>query len=162
MMHTEHFFVSRKTLERLRGRKITAVGTTTVRTLESLYWLGLSYAAGRWPEEGIPSVSQWEPYETGDEADADVALDRLLELMDRRGIEVLEAKTDIIIVPGYRFRIVGSMITNFHQPRSTLLLLVAAFAGNAWKDIYNHALTAGYRFLSYGDSMLLTPQPDRK
>jgi S-adenosylmethionine:tRNA ribosyltransferase-isomerase len=162
MMHTEHFFVSRKTLERLRGRKITAVGTTTVRTLESLYWLGLSYAAGRWPEEGIPSVSQWEPYETGDEADADVALDRLLELMDRRGIEVLEAKTDIIIVPGYRFRIVGSMITNFHQPRSTLLLLVAAFTGNAWRDIYDHALTAGYRFLSYGDSMLLTPQPDRK
>ena len=162
MMHTEHFFVTRSTLERLRGRKITAVGTTTVRTLESLYWLGLRSAAGRWPEEGIPSVSQWEPYETGDGFEADDALDRLLELMNRRGIEVLEAKTDIIIVPGYRFRIVGSMITNFHQPRSTLLLLVAAFTGNSWSDIYDHALTAGYRFLSYGDSMLLTPQPDRK
>jgi len=161
MMHTEHFFVSRRTLEGLRGRKITAVGTTTVRTLESLYWLGLSSAAGRWPEEGIPSVSQWEPYEAGVEIEAEGALDRLLELMDRRGIEVLEAKTDIIIVPGYRFRIVGSMITNFHQPRSTLLLLVAAFAGNAWRDIYDHALTEGYRFLSYGDSMLLIPQTEK-
>ena len=158
MMHTEHFFVSRETLKKLRGRKITAVGTTTVRTLESLYWLGLSSAAGRWPAEGIPSVSQWEPYEAGDCMEADVALDRLLEVMDGRDIEVLEAKTDIIIVPGYRFRIVGSMITNFHQPRSTLLLLVAAFAGNAWRDIYDHALAAGYRFLSYGDSMLLSAE----
>ncbi|MDF1560488.1 MAG: S-adenosylmethionine:tRNA ribosyltransferase-isomerase [Bacteroidales bacterium] len=158
MMHTEHFFVSRETLKRLRGRKITAVGTTTVRTLESLYWLGLTSAAGRWPAEGIPSVSQWDPYETGDGMEADAALDRLLEVMDQRGIEVLEAKTDIIIVTGYRFRIVGSMITNFHQPRSTLLLLVAAFAGNAWREIYDHALSAGYRFLSYGDSMLLMPQ----
>ncbi len=160
MMHTEHFFVSRETLKRLRGRKITAVGTTVVRTLESLYWLGLSSAAGRWSGDGIPSVSQWEPYETGDGMEAEAALDRLLDVMDRRGVEVLEAKTDIIIVPGYRFRIVGSMITNFHQPRSTLLLLVAAFAGNVWREIYDHALTAGYRFLSYGDSMLLMPGRD--
>jgi S-adenosylmethionine:tRNA ribosyltransferase-isomerase len=77
--------------------------------------------------------------------------------MDRTGTEILEAKTDIIIVPGYRFRFTQSMITNFHQPGSTLLLLVAAFTGNAWLDIYNHALAEGYRFLSYGDSMLLIP-----
>jgi len=157
MMHTEHFFVSRDTLKRLRGRKITAVGTTTVRTLESLYWLGLSSAAGRWPTEGIPSVSQWEPYESDAVTDPVAAIDELLAVMDRRGAEILEAKTDIIIVPGYRFRFVSSMITNFHQPHSTLLLLVAAFTGNAWKDIYKHALSAEYRFLSYGDSMLLRP-----
>ena len=162
MMHTEHFFVSRDTLERLRGRKITAVGTTTVRTLESLYWLGLSSSEGRWPAGGIPSVSQWEPYERGDRMDREAALDQLLKVMDQKGLEVLEATTDIIIVPGYRFRLTGNMITNFHQPRSTLLLLVAAFSGNAWRNIYDHALSAGYRFLSYGDSMLLIPQPDRK
>lgn len=162
MMHTEHFFVSRDTLKRLIGRKITAVGTTTVRTLESLYWLGLSSAAGRWHPKDMPSVSQWEPYEAHDGMEADAAIDQLLKVMDRTGVDVLEAKTDIIIVPGYRFRIVGSMITNFHQPRSTLLLLVAAYTGEAWKKIYSHALSSGYRFLSYGDSMLLTPHPDTK
>lgn len=213
MMHTEHFFVTRDTLERLRGKKITAVGTTTVRTLESLYWLGLSSAEGRWPAEGIPSVSQWEPYESavsidtnpgtnrlqtgGTQAsaanikrlsgmnpspaidhqlsateplpannqqlttmDPNAAIDQLLSVMDRTGTEILEAKTDIIIVPGYRFRFTHSMITNFHQPGSTLLLLVAAFTGNAWRHIYNHALAEGYRFLSYGDSMLLLPDHD--
>jgi S-adenosylmethionine:tRNA ribosyltransferase-isomerase len=157
MMHTEHFFASRDTLKRLRGRKITAVGTTTVRTLESLYWLGLSSAAGRWPAEGIPSVSQWEPYESDAVMDPAAAIDELLRVMDRKGTEILEAKTDIIIVPGYRFRFVSSMITNFHQPHSTLLLLVAAFTGPVWKEIYDHALAADYRFLSYGDSMLLNP-----
>ncbi len=162
MMHTEHFFVSLETLKRLRGRKITAVGTTTVRTLESLYWLGLSSSAGRWPARGIPFVSQWEPYEAGGGMDVEAAIDQLLNVMDHRGLEVLEARTDIIIVPGYRFRLVENMITNFHQPRSTLLLLVAAFSGSAWRDIYDHALSSGYRFLSYGDSMLLTPQPQTR
>ena len=157
MMHSEHFFVSRDTLERLRDSKTTAVGTTTVRTLESLYWLGLSSAEGRWPAMGIPSVSQWEPY--GREADtaSSDAIDFLLARMEREGKSVLEAKTDIIIVPGYRFRMVHSMLTNFHQPHSTLLLLVAAFTGDSWKKIYDHALASGYRFLSYGDSMLLCP-----
>ena len=183
MMHTEHFFVSRATLERLRGKKITAVGTTTVRTLESLYWLGVSSAEGRWPDDMIPSVSQWEPYESnvgirsagsddqvrssmhqGDTdrqlpADMDPvqAIDQLLSVMDHAGADILEAKTDIIIVPGYRFRMTQSMLTNFHQPHSTLLLLVAAFTGDAWRAIYDHALSSGYRFLSYGDSMLLNP-----
>lgn len=155
MMHTEHFFVTRDTLERLRGKKITAVGTTTVRTLESLYWLGMSSAEDRWPSDGIPFVSQWEPYESDSMTDPSVAIDRLLEVMERKGVSVLEAKTDIIIVPGYRFRFVSNMITNFHQPGSTLLLLIAAFTGPAWRYIYAHALSSGYRFLSYGDSMLL-------
>ena len=157
MMHSEHFFVSRATLERLRESKITAVGTTTVRTLESLYWLGLSSAERRWPSNRIPSVSQWEPYETEANVTPSEAIDLLLTQLERDGKDVLEAKTDIIIVPGYRFRMVQSMLTNFHQPHSTLLLLVAAFTGDSWKKIYDHALTSGYRFLSYGDSMLLSP-----
>jgi len=156
MMHTEHFFVSKHALEGLRGEKITAVGTTTVRTLESIYWLGVSSAAGKWPEEGIPSVSQWEPYEVHHDITPEKAIDQLLSVMEERGSDILEAKTDIIIVPGYRFRMVCSLLTNFHQPRSTLLLLVAAFTGGSWKKIYSHALSSGYRFLSYGDSMLLS------
>lgn len=158
MMHSEHFFVSRQTLERLRSRKTTAVGTTTVRTLESLYWLGMSLYEGREFKDRIPSVSQWEPYEKEGELDPAVAIDCLLAELERSGRDTLEARTDIIIVPGYRFRMVSSMVTNFHQPHSTLLLLVAAFAGENWKKIYNHALASGYRFLSYGDSMLLAPR----
>jgi len=157
MMHTEHFFVSRPVLQSLREGKTTAVGTTTVRTLESLFWLGISYAEGRWPSEGIPVVEQWEPYEHDCHTDPSVAIDSLLAYLDRSGRDVLEARTGIIILPGYRFRMTGSMVTNFHQPNSTLLLLVAAFAGDAWREIYDHALSSGYRFLSYGDSMLLRP-----
>lgn len=158
MMHSEHFFVSKQTLERLRGRKITAVGTTTVRTLESLYWLGLSLFEGMGSKDGILSVSQWEPYEKEGEIDTAVAIDCLLAELERSGRDTLEARTDIIIVPGYRFRMVSSMLTNFHQPHSTLLLLVAAFAGETWRKLYDHALASGYRFLSYGDSMLLAPR----
>jgi S-adenosylmethionine:tRNA ribosyltransferase-isomerase len=157
MMHSEHFYVSKATLERLRDSKITAVGTTTVRTLESLYWLGLSSSDGRWPGNGIPSVSQWEPYERNTNTAPSAAIDFLLAQMKRDRKDVLEAKTDIIIVPGYRFRMVQGILTNFHQPHSTLLLLVAAFTGDSWKKIYDHALGSGYRFLSYGDSMLLCP-----
>lgn len=157
MMHSEHFFVTRSTLEVLRGNKTTAVGTTTVRTLESLYWLGIGFAAGKWPADGIPSVSQWEPYGEETDTDPSTAIDNLLEALDKSGRDTLEARTDIIIVPGYRFRMVSRILTNFHQPNSTLLLLVAAFTGESWKDIYNHALRNDYRFLSYGDSMLLAP-----
>jgi S-adenosylmethionine:tRNA ribosyltransferase-isomerase len=157
MMHSEHFFVSREVLQRLRERKITAVGTTAVRTLESLYWLGLSSSEGRWPAAGTPSVAQWEPYEREADTDPVTAIDSLLSLMKQQGLDILEARTDIIIIPGYRFRMVNSMLTNFHQPNSTLLLLVAAFAGDAWREIYDHALRSEYRFLSYGDSMLLRP-----
>lgn len=161
MMHSEHFYVSKTTLKGLRDRKTTAVGTTTVRTLESLYWLGISYYEGKWSSDGIPSVSQWEPYEKKTDIDPAQAIDNLLAALEESGRESLEACTDIIIVPGYRFRLVNSMLTNFHQPHSTLLLLVAAFTGESWRDIYNHALNSGYRFLSYGDSMMLTPSPGR-
>jgi S-adenosylmethionine:tRNA ribosyltransferase-isomerase len=157
MMHTEHFFVTRDTLVRLKEQKIMAVGTTTVRTLESIYWLGVMHAEGRLPAEATPSVSQWEPYNHDSRMNMESAVDNLVRMMDVRRLEILEAKTDIIIIPGYRFRMVRSMLTNFHQPGSTLLLLVAAFAGIAWKNIYSHALASDYRFLSYGDSMLLIP-----
>ena len=157
LMHTEHFFFTKETLYQLRGRKIMAVGTTTVRTLESIYWLGVRCAGGRWSGEGVPTVSQWEPYSSNSLMLMDSALDQLIKMMEKNNIDILEATTDLIIVPGYRFRIIKSMLTNFHQPGSTLLLLVAAFTGAEWKGIYSHALSSGYRFLSYGDSMLLMP-----
>jgi S-adenosylmethionine:tRNA ribosyltransferase-isomerase len=157
MMHTEHFFITTEVIKSLIATKITAVGTTSVRALESLYWLGLKASEGLLPDAGLPSVSQWDPYENNAVTDTDSALCHLLKYMEERRLLRMEAKTDIIIVPGYRFRLVNSMVTNFHQPRSTLLLLVAAFTGNAWKEIYDHALSSGFRFLSYGDSMLLTP-----
>jgi S-adenosylmethionine:tRNA ribosyltransferase-isomerase len=157
MMHTEHFFVTTEVIKSLIATKITAVGTTSVRALESLYWLGLKASEGLLSDAGLPSVSQWDPYENNAVTDTDSALGHLLKFMEERRLQRMEAKTDIIIVPGYRFRLVNSMVTNFHQPRSTLLLLVAAFTGNAWKEIYDHALRSGFRFLSYGDSMLLTP-----
>jgi S-adenosylmethionine:tRNA ribosyltransferase-isomerase len=157
LMHTEHFFVTRDTLHALRGRNITAVGTTTVRTLESLYWLGIKCAEGRWPAEGIPHVSQWEPYNNDSKIAMEASLDHLIRMMEHEKTDVLEATTGLIIVPGYRFRAIRGMVTNYHQPGSTLLLLVAAFTGEVWKELYSHALSAGYRFLSYGDSMLLMP-----
>lgn len=155
-MHTEHFYVSTRTLKRLLSRKIIAVGTTTVRTLESIYWLGAGIANGNEPGNEIPHIGQWQPYNADKEIDTTTAIKTLLSWMERKGKTIIEAKTDIIIIPGYRFRIINGMVTNFHQPGSTLLLLIAAFTGDAWKTIYDHALSTGYRFLSYGDSMLLT------
>jgi S-adenosylmethionine:tRNA ribosyltransferase-isomerase len=157
MMHTEHFFVTTEVVKSLLGKKITAIGTTSVRALESLYWLGIKASEGTLPGEDLPSVSQWDPYDYETGTDTDSSLGHLLRFMEKRGLERFEARTDIIIVPGYRFRLVKSIVTNFHQPRSTLLLLVAAFTGDAWKEIYDHALRTGYRFLSYGDAMLLIP-----
>jgi S-adenosylmethionine:tRNA ribosyltransferase-isomerase len=158
LMHTEHFFVTRDTLQALRGRNITAVGTTTVRTIESLYWLGIMFAEGRWPAEGIPHVSQWEPYNNDSRITMESSIDHLIRMMERKKTDVLEATTGLILVPGYRFRAIRGMVTNYHQPGSTLLLLVAAFTGEVWKELYSHALSAGYRFLSYGDCMLLMPE----
>ncbi|MCU0376993.1 MAG: S-adenosylmethionine:tRNA ribosyltransferase-isomerase [Bacteroidales bacterium] len=157
LMHREHFYVSQHILRGLIGRKVIAVGTTTVRTLESIYWLGVQCAKGNLKAGTIAAVSQWEPYSGQSDIDTDSAIRCLIGMMESAGTDTLEATTDIMIVPGYRFRIVNGMITNFHQPGSTLLLLVAAFTGNRWRELYDHALTSGYRFLSYGDSMLLEP-----
>lgn len=151
-MHTEHFAVSRHLLQTLAAntRPLIAVGTTSVRTLESLYWLGVKMAAGN----AQLTVGQWEPYQHSPQLTVAESLSAILEYMDSRNMEQLQAATQIFIVPGYRFRLLNGMITNFHQPQSTLLLLVAAFIGDDWRRTYQHALDNGYRFLSYGDGNL--------
>ena len=156
-MHSEHIAVSRQTIRKLiqhEGRAI-AVGTTSVRTLESLYYLGVEVATGRLGEE--LHVPQWMPYEEQPSLSTIEALQSLLGYMDYHQLDVLHATTQIIIAPGYRYRIVERMITNFHQPQSTLLLLVSAFVHGDWHCIYDYALQHDFRFLSYGDSSLLIP-----
>lgn len=157
-MHTEVISVSRETIEQLieNHGSIVAVGTTSVRTLESLYCLGKQLMT---KEKGFQfQVQQWEPYDSDAVfPEPREALRALIAYMDARGLQKLNAATRIIIAPGYRFRIVSGMITNFHQPKSTLLLLISAFVGQDWQKIYRYALDKGFRFLSYGDSSLLLP-----
>ena len=156
-MHTEHFSVTRATLENMlsHAESIVAVGTTSVRTLESLTAL-----AWRIRQEGSAAedrvVGQWELYDIPAEFCGREVLTTLVEYMRQQGLEQLKAATQIMITPlGYRFRIVRYIITNFHQPKSTLLLLVSAYVGGDWQTIYNYALEHDFRFLSYGDSSLL-------
>lgn len=159
-MHSEQFAVRRTTVERLlaHGATCTAVGTTSVRTLESLYFLGCMVKECPGIDPSALRVGQWQPYERDYTLSGEASLSALLRYMEAHDLDVLHAPTQIIIVPGYRFRIVSRMLTNFHQPQSTLLLLVSAFVGeNRWRDIYRYALDNGFRFLSYGDSSLLEP-----
>lgn len=159
-MHSEHIAVRRETLEKLivhQGRAI-AVGTTSVRTLESLYYLGEMVAADACAE--CLHVPQWLPYEGEHPLSTIEALRALLDYMDRHEMDVLHATTQIIIAPGYRYHIVERMVTNFHQPQSTLLLLVSAFVHGDWRSIYDYALGHDFRFLSYGDSSLLIPKEE--
>ena len=156
-MHTEHFSVTRATLENMlsRAESIVAVGTTSVRTLESLTAL-----AWRIRQEGSAAedrvVGQWELYDIPESFRGAEVLATLVEYMREKGIEQIKAATQIMITPlGYHFRIVRYIITNFHQPKSTLLLLVSAYVGGDWQTIYNYALEHDFRFLSYGDSSLL-------
>ena len=156
-MHTEHFEIRRSSVERLLEKwdNITAVGTTSVRTLESLTAL-----AWRIRTSGAPDASrvigQWELYDLPEVFTGREALQVLSDYMVREGIEKLKAATQIMITPlGYRFRIVRNIVTNFHQPKSTLLLLVSAYVGDDWHRIYDYALTHDFRFLSYGDSSVL-------
>ncbi|MCU0455847.1 MAG: S-adenosylmethionine:tRNA ribosyltransferase-isomerase [Bacteroidales bacterium] len=155
-MHCEHFFVTRELLEKLIsfGDRIIAVGTTSVRTLESLYWLGASISTkpGSYPDLRL---GQWDPYSIKGEISLKDSFSTLLGRMNAEGSRFLHGSTTLMIVPGYRFKVINGMITNFHQPGSTLLLLVAAFAGSEWKEIYKYALGNGFRFLSYGDSSFL-------
>jgi S-adenosylmethionine:tRNA ribosyltransferase-isomerase len=156
-MHSEHLYISRDFLKKLiqhSGKKI-AVGTTSVRTLESLYWLGLQVQQN--PNINIADlkISQWKAYQSEElQISSMDALKALVDLLDRNQTDYLSASTQIIIAPGYQFRIVDGMITNFHQPQSTLLLLISAYLGDEWRTIYKHALASDYRFLSYGDSNL--------
>lgn len=155
-MHSEFISVSRKTIQRLLSHtgNIIAVGTTSVRTLESLYYIGASLEKDQTLKD--LKVSQWQPYVLENTIlSKEKALQNILNYLDKNSQETLLADTQILIAPGYTFKIVTGIITNFHQPQSTLLLLVSAFVKGNWKAIYNHALTHGYRFLSYGDSSLL-------
>ncbi|MDD6472266.1 MAG: S-adenosylmethionine:tRNA ribosyltransferase-isomerase [Bacteroidales bacterium] len=161
-MHTEYISVSRGTIEKLiahQGQAI-AVGTTSVRTLESLYHMGVTLLLHPEATDEDLHVRQWQPYEEAERTQhitPTEALHALLDYMDKHHIDVLHNSTQIIIAPGYRYNIVKAIITNFHQPQSTLLLLVSAFVNGDWKTIYNYALNNGFRFLSYGDSSLLIP-----
>ena len=132
-------------------RKLIAVGTTSVRTLESLYYVGVSCI-----EKGVPEdVPQWAPYEREYPYSTQEALEAIIRYLEANQLTELKIGTRIIIVPGFRFRLVDLMVTNFHQPESTLILLVSAFVGGDWRTIYDYALANGFRFLSYGDSSLL-------
>lgn len=180
-MHAETIAVSLDTVKRLRERlgNIVAVGTTSVRTLESLYWIGTSLPPN--PQGGFDltqkqkinslfttqkslsgdlgaelKVSQWRPYEeTNAPVTAAQALDNIIDYLEKNSLDTLHAETQIMIKPGYDFKLVNGMITNFHQPKSTLLLLVSAFVNGNWKAIYDYALAHDFRFLSYGDSSYL-------
>ena len=131
--------------------KVIAVGTTSVRTLESLYYIGVSCIETGAPED----VNQWSPYSREYPYPASEALQALLSYMDSKDMDSLQIGTSIIIVPGFQFRIVDVLVTNFHQPQSTLLLLISAFVKGDWERIYDYALKHDFRFLSYGDSSLL-------
>ena len=158
-MHSETIIVRRSLIESLIhqiGKPIIPVGTTSTRTLESLYWLGVMLK-----EQGLElrplHVEQWFPYEDHAPMSAPEALQWVLEYLDKHGLTRLEASTALMIAPSYKMRVITGLITNFHQPKSTLLLLVSALIGERWQNCYRFALDHGFRFLSYGDSCLFLP-----
>lgn len=155
-MHTEHISFSINTIENIYyhiGKNIVAVGTTTVRTLESIYWFGVALLKNN---DAKFIIDQWIPYESEVTEDPKKALKAVLNYMHRNNIQTLHGQTSLLIAPGYTFRFLTQLITNFHQPQSTLLLLVSAFIGNNWKSIYEYAKTSNFQFLSYGDACLFS------
>lgn len=158
-MHEETIYVEWDAINLLHhqlsnGLPIVAVGTTSMRTLESLYWYGVSLIQGN--KQEIVYVHQWQPYEqTTTLPSAQEAFSAIVQFMDEHQLKVLQGSTQIIIAPGYAFKVVDGLITNFHQPENTLILLIAAFVKNDWRKIYEYALANKFRFLSYGDSSLL-------
>jgi S-adenosylmethionine:tRNA ribosyltransferase-isomerase len=155
-MHSEFFEISKPTLVALKNNKdIISVGTTTLRTLESIYWLGIKIQKGLLTPMEIPELMQWEAYHMEATLSYQDSIEMLLQYMERYQLECFAAKTSIIILPGYKIRSTKALITNFHQPKSTLLLLVSAFIGEDWKRVYAYALQHEFRFLSYGDSSIL-------
>ena len=159
-MHREPFIVTKDFLLKIKdknkfvlngNKKVIAVGTTSVRTLESLYYVGVSCIENGKPE----TVAQWCPYEREYPYSLEESIGAIIDYLDANGLDRLEVETRIIIVPGFKFRIVDMLVTNFHQPESTLILLVSAFVKGDWHTIYDYALANGFRFLSYGDSSLL-------
>jgi S-adenosylmethionine:tRNA ribosyltransferase-isomerase len=164
LMHTECISVKKSTIEKLllNEGKVFAVGTTSVRTLESLYYIGATLEVNPDASQEELAVSQWTPYSINNEqltrnnyVSVSRSLQNILNYLTRKDLTVLTTHTQILIAPGYQFKIVNGMITNFHQPKSTLLLLISAFVGGNWREIYDYALANDFRFLSYGDSSLL-------
>lgn len=156
-MHEEELVIEKKFVEQLlahSGKPLVAVGTTSVRCIESLYWIAVKINAGAHTVSEM-NVQQWEPYNLSTSLTSEEALKIVLAWFNDKQTDQLSVRTSILIVPGYRFRFVNLLITNFHQPDSTLILLVAAFAGKKWRKIYEYALENDFRFLSYGDSSLL-------
>jgi S-adenosylmethionine:tRNA ribosyltransferase-isomerase len=159
-MHAEWIELEESLVQRLLDQQekgpVIAVGTTSLRSIESLYWLGRKLVLGREVDLAGIAVEQWDPYETdGPDVSVTEALQAVLSLMRSRGPGRLVTRTRILIAPGYQFRIARGLVTNFHQPQSTLLLLVAALIGPYWRNVYNYALAHDFRFLSYGDGCLL-------
>lgn len=154
-MHREMVIIPEKIIRSFyeNPEKIIAVGTTSVRSLESLYWLGLQLENGVFNTEK-PEVLQWEPYERKAIISLKKSLENILDYLEKQKLEQIRYSTQIIILPGYQFKVIEGMFTNFHQPQSTLLLLISAFLGEKWKEIYDYALANNFRFLSYGDSNL--------
>lgn len=169
-MHSEYIVVHRRTFELLLQHdcKAVAVGTTSVRTLESLYYIGVKLAQNPAASEADLHVNQWEPYDLplndeglvlveGKPVSVAESIQHILDYLDANNLEALHTSTQIIIAPGYDYKIVKLLVTNFHQPKSTLLLLVSAFLKGDWRKVYDYALSHDFRFLSYGDSCLLMP-----
>ena len=158
-MHTEYISVNKRTIQKLiaHGGQTVAVGTTSVRTLESLYYIGILLSQNPDANQEELHIKQWMPYENTLMLSAVESLQHILDYMDRHSLDALHTSTQIIIAPGYEYKIVKKIVTNFHQPQSTLLLLVSAFVKGDWQKIYDYALAHDFRFLSYGDSSLLIP-----
>lgn len=156
VMHAEQIYATKPDIQAIlnnsrAGKKLVAVGTTSVRTLESLYWLGVKCLQG----ESVDSLAQWDAYNLPQSVSLPDSFGALLDYMDKNDLDSFHSSTQIMIVPGYTLRVVDGLITNFHQPHSTLLLLISAVVGEKWHDIYDYALSHDFRFLSYGDSSLL-------
>jgi S-adenosylmethionine:tRNA ribosyltransferase-isomerase len=161
-MHAERIFVRKATIEKLisqLGKPIIPIGTTSMRTIESLYWIGLKLLSEETPTQAM-KVDQWTPYLKENDAitiSPKDSLEAILTFLDTQKLNEIIASTSIMIAPGYTFKIATGLITNFHQPKSTLLLLVSALIGDKWKEVYDYALRNNFRFLSYGDSCLFIP-----
>lgn len=157
-MHSEFFSISKEVIKSILDQKIKniiAVGTTSLRSIESLYWYGAQLVSGRAGSGDEIYIGQWEPYDNPSEIPVAESLNAVLQEMEVLNAVTISGRTGIMIVPGYDFRVFNGLITNFHQPKSTLLLLIASFIGDDWRVVYDYALNNGFRFLSYGDGSIL-------
>jgi len=161
-MHSEFFSITGKSIEALLRAKgpLIAVGTTAARTVESVYWLGVKIHTNKSVQKNPLHLEQWEAYHLPNTISLNQSLESLLEWMNKNELKEVNGYTNLMIIPGYHFRVFDALLTNFHQPKSTLLLLIAAFIGDSWKQVYAYAMQHNFRFLSYGDSSLLF-KPDR-